>query len=176
MIRSPQEAAAEETVKVSPREQWRGAVKRVMVANQFQREGNMTRKHVRLQDTLKGVASHPLRKTLERNAKNLVAAEREILETEKTYVRKLGVLCETLIGPIRIMNQSMGAELADDPRGLLPKHELDAIFSNVEQLYTFHCDLLEQLKEAEADVNQTVGHVFIRNAGYLKHYKQYFSA
>ncbi|SCV70764.1 BQ2448_3526 [Microbotryum intermedium] len=115
------------------------------------------------------------------------AVVKEIIETEKTYLRGLEELVAIYVGP---------SASVIDGKELLPAAERRAVFSNVEGIRDFHAriffpDLLEVVQSATkagpsiqlVDPSHRwlmaaigIGHVFARHAAVLKIYSAYVNA
>lgn len=85
---------------------------------------------------------------------------REILETEKTYVKNLGILVNVFLNPLVAM-------LKSGKRRILKDVYIKSIFSNLEQMYSINSELLNNLQTS------TVGESFYKMGPFLKAYTTY---
>jgi hypothetical protein len=98
------------------------------------------------------------------NMERRVQLVRELVDTERTYVRSLTLLKEQYMLPL---------EKAE----LLSKDEVKVVFSNVALLHSVHKELLSDLGArfyAATDQAPCIGDIFAHLAPYLKLYAQYY--
>ena len=95
----------------------------------------------------------------------------ELLETEVSYVRKLGGVTTLILEPLE-----WNAQVSPDP--LLPKAMIAEIFSNIKNLYALNKTLLHDLDERirkNWHANQCVGDVFLQLTPHLAQYSTYYN-
>lgn len=85
----------------------------------------------------------------------------ELISTEQTYVRNLGILVNQYAIPLR-----------NDPKHGLTRDQANTLFSNVETLQQLHGVMLADLKAASAE---EFAEVILRSADFLKMYTDYLN-
>ena len=95
----------------------------------------------------------------------------ELLETEETYVQKIGGVTQIILEPLE-----WNAQVSPDP--LLPKAMITEIFSNIKQLYALNKTLLHDLVERirkNYHEYQKIGDVFLQLTPHLELYSTYYN-
>jgi RhoGAP domain/RhoGEF domain len=101
---------------------------------------------------------------------------RELVVNERSYLRKLDVLCERYLQPVRtsLLGSSSGSGAAGG--SLLDIADLPLIFANVEELRTAHRRFLRaiEIEEARWPYFESIGKLFLQFAPSLRGYGVYF--
>lgn len=121
---------------------------------------------------------------------------REIVETERTYVKNLQDLVNIYVRPAAIPVNSIGNVTASSKETVVPAAERKIVFGGLEALFTFHKEsLLPALENAAApllsqkgatadtesdgklslEVAMNVGRTFIAHAAFMKMYSSYIN-
>lgn len=135
------------------------------------------------------------RKSKDDKAKR-AAVVREIIETERTYVKDLGGLVDIYIKPAAAPANVLAGVGSSSKETVLPANERKIVFGGVESLYFFHRDSFlpslevaaaplmksaEELKHVDADghlsltVSKAVGNMFVKHAAFMKMYRTYIN-
>ncbi|KAF2070029.1 hypothetical protein CYY_008648 [Polysphondylium violaceum] len=106
---------------------------------------------------------------LEKNKRLRTEIIKEIVMTEKDYVRDLSIVINTFLIPIR-------------EKAILNAKEINILFSNIEILYNVNKTVLEELEKDDDEhqqhtfENTKVGQAFLKMSHYLKMYTAYCSS
>lgn len=97
----------------------------------------------------------------------VVRIARELLSTEKTYVKSLKSICRGFKRRLEVLN-NLGA-------GYLTEEEITAIFQNVEHIYELHHKLYKELREAmwEKRLLKDVGKLMLKYTPFFRLYITY---
>eukprot|EP00019_Armaparvus_languidus_P006647 CAMPEP_0168590418 /NCGR_PEP_ID=MMETSP0420-20121227/6557_1 /TAXON_ID=498008 /ORGANISM="Pessonella sp." /LENGTH=655 /DNA_ID=CAMNT_0008626075 /DNA_START=243 /DNA_END=2210 /DNA_ORIENTATION=- len=85
---------------------------------------------------------------------------KEILKTERDYVRDLRWIVEQYVEPI-------------ESKELIPPEDQSHLFSNVRSLVQLHQEILKMLESSQSDTSVSIGQTFVRIGSYLKVYTTY---
>ncbi|KAN0032251.1 hypothetical protein ACTFIV_006132 [Dictyostelium citrinum] len=100
----------------------------------------------------------------EKNKRFRIKIINELIETERDYVRDLNIVVEVFLNPIR-------------EKQLLSAKDINALFSNIEILYSINMNVLKALEKDKDPLceNISVGQTFLDMSHYLKMYTTYCS-
>ncbi|KAK5582398.1 hypothetical protein RB653_003981 [Dictyostelium firmibasis] len=100
----------------------------------------------------------------EKNKRFRIKIINELIETERDYVRDLNIVVEVFLNPIR-------------EKQLLSAKDVNALFSNIEILYSINMNVLKELEKERDPLceNISVGQTFLDMSHYLKMYTTYCS-
>jgi len=92
---------------------------------------------------------------------------KEILQTEKDYVRSLSIMDIVYMNPLK--------EAAKAGKPIIKEEQIAAIFSIISDIFELHMNLVKELepKIINWSEKQTIGEVFIKNGIALKMYTEY---
>ncbi len=110
-------------------------------------------------------------KRLKKNRSKREKLMMELLETEVTYVQKLGGVTQIILEPLE-----WNAQVSPDP--LLPKQMIVEIFSNIKAIYELNKTLLHDLDERirkNWSPTQRIGDVFLQLSPHLPLYSFYYN-
>ena len=102
-------------------------------------------------------------KELKKKNKHRNFIVKEILETEKVYVKNLNLIVDVYLKPLRVQLRAK--------KPLLSPADISSIFSNIEMLINVNNTLLQDLKqriEVNWSPNQCIGDVFSKMVMYTK--------
>lgn len=90
---------------------------------------------------------------------------KEIVDSEKTYF-------SALQRTIWVYKKQLQDVAKEDP-DVISEQEVDALFSNIESIYSFSKTLYKDLRRLNTGPNTTVGDIFLRNAPVMRMYTVY---
>ncbi|KAI9179884.1 hypothetical protein H9P43_005216 [Blastocladiella emersonii ATCC 22665] len=113
----------------------------------------------------------PAKENAMRLARNRAKAVKEIVSTEETYCEMLRTLLDVVVYPLR------ESAKANPKKPVLPVDDINKLFGNVEEIYTFHLTLLDGLQERHAlwSDDQKISDIFLTIVPWLKIYKLYLA-
>ncbi|KAL7751424.1 hypothetical protein RI367_003284 [Sorochytrium milnesiophthora] len=83
----------------------------------------------------------------------------EVISTEKTYIRELGLLVELYLHPLEVSH-------------ILTAEQIKCLFSNVSSILSFHREYFLPALQQSSD---TIGKVFLQHSAYLKMYSVFIN-